>query len=331
MSSNTSSPDDRAAIGITGATGFIGVSIVNAATTAGIPTVSFARSPGAASAQRQLDLNAESIDLSMFSRCRCVIHTAGRAHVIHETEPSPLAAFRRINLSGTVMIAKAAVNAGVSRFIFLSSIGVLGTATTNRPFHASLPASPVEDYARSKAEAETALSELSRLCDMEMIIVRPPLVYGPNPKGNFARLLDRVHRKQAMPVGLRSNRRSFVGVDNLASALLTMATTRSNDPCRHGARIYHIADDGVVSTRRLVEILAEGLGVSPRPVSIPRWLAVGGATLLGKGALARRLFDDLEVDDSDFRRDFGWQPHVSLEDGLRQMAAAYAREHEGRH
>jgi nucleoside-diphosphate-sugar epimerase len=209
MSSNTSSPDDRAALGR------FHRSQHSECRHDGRHTNGFIRqiARGAALAQRQLDLNAESIDLSMFSRCRCVIHTAGRAHVIYETEPSPLAAFRRINLSGTVMIAKTAANAGLSRFIFLSSIGVLGTATTNRPFHPSLPASPVEDYARSKAEAETALSELSRLCDIEMIIVRRPLVYGPNPKGNFARLLDRVHRKQAMPVGLRSNRRFFVGVD----------------------------------------------------------------------------------------------------------------------
>ena len=91
--------------------------------------------------------------------------------------------------------------------------------------------------------------------------------------------------------------------------------------------IYHVADDGVVSTRRLVEVLADGMGVKPRLINLPRWLAVGGATLLGKGAMARRLFDDLEVDASAFTKDTGWQPKKSLEDGLREMAAAYAQQH----
>ena len=133
---------------------------------------------------------------------------------------------------------------------------------------------------------------------------------------------------RALPLGSVRNRRSVVGVENLASALLTAATAPLVAPGRTGGlpcHVYHLADDGVISTRRLVEVLAEGLGVQPRLVSVPRWLAVGGATVLGKGAVARRLFEDLEVDDSAFRRDFGWKPTIGLEDGLRLMAADYAK------
>lgn len=137
----------------------------------------------------------------------------------------------------------------------------------------------------------------------------------------------------------------MVGVDNLAEALLTAATAplpadrvansiapRPTEVGRPGRlkpalrpRIYHIADDGVISTRRLVEVLAEGMGKRPHLINVPRWLAVGGATLLGKQAMARRLFDDLEVDDSDFRHDYAWQPKISMEDGLRLMAADFAK------
>jgi UDP-glucose 4-epimerase len=152
------------------------------------------------------------------------------------------------------------------------------------------------------------------------------LVHGVGAQGNLGRLLKSIRSAAILPFGSVRNRRSFIGVDNLADAILAAATAPwPGGPEARASRVYHLADDGVISTRRLVEVLAEGMGVIPHLISVPRWLAVGGATLLGKGAVARRLFDDLEVDDSDFRRDIAWKPSVGLEDGLRRMAEDYAR------
>src|ERR1043165_4377730 len=160
-----------------------------------------------------------------------------------------------------------------------------------------------------------------------MAIIRPPLVYGPGAKGNFARLLSRIAGRGMMPFGKARNSRSFIGVENLADALLRVSIAPRLRPT--GARpgspaIYHVSDSGVISTARLISVLAGGLGVEPRMIDVPRWMAVGGACLLGKGAMARRLFDDLEVDDSDFRRDFSWLPRIDLECGLRGMAEDHA-------
>jgi nucleoside-diphosphate-sugar epimerase len=152
--------------------------------------------------------------------------------------------------------------------------------------------------------------------------------------------MEAIHRGRILPFGAIRNRRSLVGVVNLCDALFRAAmvpwpgiTACVGDGIRFALvvtdtsrlRLYHIADEGVIGTRRLVEVLAEGMGVRPRLVSVPRWLAVGGATLFGKRATARRLFDDLEVDDSDFRRDFAWKPLIGLEDGLKVMAESFTK------
>ena len=277
------------------------------------------------------ELGCVAFSPALLAGCTIVIHTAARAHVLQEREKNPLTLFRRINTQGTIDLAQAAVIAGVRRFVFVSSIGVLGNHSRGQPFAPGDPLMPVEDYAISKAEAESALAELATRTGLEVVIVRPPLVHGPGAKGNFHRLLEGIANERPLPLGGVHNRRSFIGVSNLAEALINAATAPFSDFFSSGekrpAAIYHVADNDIISTRRLVEVLADGMGVKPRLIHLPRWLAVGGATLLGKGAMARRLFDDLEVDASAFTKDTGWQPKKLLEDGLREMAAAYAQQH----
>jgi nucleoside-diphosphate-sugar epimerase len=253
-----------------------------------------------------------------------------------------LAAYRQTNVAGTKAIIDAMSRAGVRRLVYVSSIKALGERSDSIALKPSDPKRPEDPYGISKAEAEDAVLAAHAVGQIDAVIVRPVLVHGPGAKGNLERLLGALARGRPLPLGAVRNRRSMVGVGNLADALLTAAMaplgktdesqstpgrTEVHPPSRlkSAPPVYHIADDGVISTRRLVEVLAEGLGVRPRLVSVPRWLAVGGATLLGKGAMARRLFDDLEVDDSDFRLDFAWRPAIDLEDGLRLMAEDFAR------
>lgn len=358
-------------IGLSGSSGFIGSSFQSYLQCRGIPCFPLLRHSLPTPTPRAIGpLNGTPIPPTALEGCAVVIHAAARAHILRETDPNPLATFRLANTASTLRLAEAAISAGVRRFVFISSIGVLGNHSSGQPLRPTDQVNPVEDYARSKSEAEDGLHALREHSGMELVIIRPTLVHGPGAKGNLQRLMAAIHAGKRLPLGGACNRRSFVGVDNLADALLMAATaelpgdgpgtdkaedqalldgsnpqggqiqgkpiaprpTKVGRPCRlkpalrsPQARTYHIADDGVISTRRLVEVLAEGMGVRPRLIHVPRWLAVGGATLLGKGAMARRLFDDLEVDDSDFRRDFGWKPMIGLEDGLRKMAADYAR------
>jgi nucleoside-diphosphate-sugar epimerase len=360
-------------LAISGTSGFVASACVAHCTHLGLPCVSLRRSAENSDRSRAIGaMDGSPIPPGALTNCSVIIHAAARAHVLRETDPDPLATFRRANTASTIRLAEAAIAAGVRRFVFISSIGVLGNHSTGQALRPGDQLNPIEDYARSKAEAEEGLRTLCEQAGMELVIVRPPLVHGPGAKGNFQRLMAAIYAGKRLPLGGVDNRRSFVGVENLADALLVAAmaelpadskhvgertadvSNRPRDvgqeipiapqptevgrPCRlksalrsQQALTYHIADDGVISTRRLVEVLAEGMGVQPRLINVPRWLAVGGATLLGKGAMARRLFDDLEVDDSDFRRDFGWKPTIGLEDGLRTMAADYAkRMREGR-
>jgi nucleoside-diphosphate-sugar epimerase len=338
-------------IGVSGTSGFVGSSLIKCFSHREFTCVRLQREvSNAAYTQSIGPLDGSPISPAALTGCTVVIHAAARAHILNEADPAPLAAFRRANTAATLRLAEASIAAGVRRFVFISSIGVLGNHSTGQALRPSDLVSPIEDYARSKAEAEAGLRALCEQAGMELVIVRPPLVHGPGAKGNFQRLMAAIYAGKRLPLGGVENRRSFVGVKNLADALLLAATVPLSlgrgaiiPAMRAGGarpqvsqtlplqaeacapRVYHLADDGVISTRWLVEVLAEGMGVQPRLINVPRWLAVGGATLLGKGAMARRLFDDLEVDDVDFRRDFGWRPAIGLEDGLRMMAADFAK------
>ncbi len=317
-------------IALTGSTGFLGQAIVRCAQVRSLPLrplVRTADSTGQAEACAPRgvgDLGSGPIDPSALDGCTALIHAAARAHRMGEHGPEALAAYRRTNVAGTQALITAMRSAGVRRLVYVSSIKAVAERSTGVALRPEAERRPEDPYGQSKAEAEDAIRDACADGGIEAVIVRPVLVHGPAAKGNLQRLMAGLWAGKPLPLGAVDNRRSLVGVGNLAEALLEAATRPSTASGRE-ARTYHLADDGVVSTRRLAEVLAEGMEKKPRLVSVPRWLAVGGATLLGRGATARRLFDDLEVDDSDFRRDFAWQPRIGLEGGLRLMAEDFAR------
>lgn len=281
------------------------------------------------------DLDGKDIDPAALAGCQVLIHCAARAHRMGESGEAALAAYRQVNVLGSAALMRAAIAAGLQRVVYVSSIKACaeghGPGDALRP---DQPSAPEDPYGMSKHEAEQTVIDLAAGAGIELAIIRPTLIHGPGAKGNLQRLLTAIGTGKRLPVGaVGHNRRSLLGLSNSVSAIVHVATaawpgTGSLAGTRAAAadgcwRIDHLADDGVVSTRRLVELLAEGMGVAPKFLNLPRWAAMAAALPLGKAAAVRRLFGSLEVDDSAFRSDWGWQPEVGLEDGLRQIAAAW--------
>jgi nucleoside-diphosphate-sugar epimerase len=251
----------------------------------------------------------------------CVIHCAARAHVMHETEADALAAYRAVNVAGTQRLAEQVAALGIRRLVFLSSIGVLGIHTNGRaPFFVSDTPAPVEDYAISKWEAEQALWAVSARTGLEVVVVRPPLVYGPGAKGNLLRLASLVARGLPLPLGAVHNQRSLVGLSNLVDLLRRCAV----DPAAAGQTLL-VSDGQDLSTPQLIRLLAEGMNKPARLLPVPVFGLRAAGSLLGKRAEVDRLVGSLKVDSGHTQAQLGWTPPVSVEDGVREMAQWYAK------
>ena len=260
-------------------------------------------------------INSSTDWLTALAGIDCVIHCAARAHVINETEPDPLAAYRAVNVEGTRRLAEQAVVAGVKRLIFVSSIGVLGIHTNRRGlFSSSDTPSPVDDYATSKWEAEQALWEVSAKTGLEVVVVRPPLVYGPGVKGNLARLLKLVRSGVPLPLGAVQNQRSLIGLDNLVDLLI-----RCVDHPAAAGQTFLVSDGEDLSTPDLLRHMAAAMGRSARLVPVPVPLLRLAGSALGKRAEIDRLVGSLQIDSSHTRQVLGWTPPVSVEEGIRRM------------
>ena len=247
-----------------------------------------------------------------------VVHLAARVHVMNDTSSNPLAAFRAANVDTTVNLARQAARAGVRRFIFLSSIKVNGEATVpGKPFTASDLPHPEDPYGQSKREAEDALLTLGAETGMEIVIIRPPLVYGPGVKANFASLMKWAGRPFPWPFGLAANRRSLVFVGNLVDFILLSA----QHPAA-GNRVFLISDGADLSIGELIGKLASAMGRKALLLPIPPSLLEGLAALLGRRAAAQRLLGSLQVDIGETGATTGWSPPYSVDEGLRLTVAA---------
>jgi len=255
---------------------------------------------------------------------RCVIHLAARVHAMRDEAPDPLAEHRRVNLSGTMGLARAAAAAGARRLVFVSTVKVMGEGR-ELPYGPSDSPAPVDPYATSKWEAEQALRSLAEASGLEVVVVRPVLVYGPGVRANFLRLLQLVDRELPIPFGAVQNRRSLLFVGNLADALRVAASA----PVAAGTP-YFLSDGSAVSTPQLVRSLAAAMGRRPRLLAIPPWLMRGGLTLLGKRAVANRVLGSLTVDPSAFQATAGWAPPCSFEEGVSRTVEWYLRSGAGR-
>ena len=248
-----------------------------------------------------------------------VIHCAARAHVMQDETGDPLLEYRRVNVQGTLALAEQAVKAGVRRFIYISSIKVNGERTaSNIPFHAEDIPAPEDAYGISKLEAEQGLLALARNTGTEVVIIRPPLVYGPGVKGNFASMVSWVRKGMPLPLGAVHNKRSLVAVENLVDFIALCANPERSP--RAANEVFLISDGEDVSTTELLRKVASAYNVAPRLLPIPVLWIQTTARLLGKRAVADRLLGSLVVDSSKARDLLGWKPVVSMDEQLKMMA-----------
>lgn len=243
-----------------------------------------------------------------------VVHLAARVHVMHDTEADPLTAFRAVNVDGTLNLARQAAAVGIKRFVFISSVKVNGesTQTGQAVTEADVP-NPQDAYGVSKHEAEHGLRQLAAATGMEVVIIRPPLVYGPGVKANFAALMRAVQRGWPLPLGAVHNQRSLVALDNLVDFIVTCITHP-----KAANQTFLVSDGQDLSTTELIRGIAQAAGVFARLLPVPVWALQVGAQLLGKGDAVQRLCGNLQVDISKARSLLGWNPPVSVDEGLRR-------------
>lgn len=247
-----------------------------------------------------------------------VVHTAARVHVMQEATADPLAEFRRVNVRGTLNLAHQAAQAGVRRLVFISSIKVNGEVTfPGHSFTAHDRPAPVDAYGISKHEAEEGLRKIALQTGMEVVIIRPSLVYGPGVKANFAALMRAVQRGWPLPLGAVHNQRSLVGLDNLVDLIATclMHPNAAN-------QTFLVSDGQDLSTPELVQGLARAAGVSAHLWPVPVWVLQAGAALLGRKDAVQRLCANLQVDISHTQTLLHWTPPVGVDTGLHRAFAA---------
>jgi nucleoside-diphosphate-sugar epimerase len=245
-----------------------------------------------------------------------VVHLAARVHMTGEDASTALPRFRAVNAAGSAALARAARTAGVRRLVLLSTTTVYGDRSHGQPFDESSPPAPATPYAQSKLEAEQLVAGILKGSPTELVVLRPPLVYGPGAKGNFARLVRLVQRGIPLPLGSVRNKRSLVFVDNLADAIL-----RALDHPAAAGRTYVVSDGEDVSTPDLIARLAAALGRQPRLIAFPPALLRLAGTLLGRGDEVGRLLDDMAVDSSRIRTELGWRPPFTVDEGLSRSVA----------
>ena len=263
------------------------------------------------------DLSAATDWLPAVQAIDTVVHCAARVHIMHDTEADPLTAFRAVNVEGTLNLARQAAAAGVKRFVFISSVKVNGESTQpGQAFTEADTPNPQDAYGQSKHEAEQGLRQLAADTGMQVVVIRPPLVYGPGVKANFAALMRAVQRGLPLPLGAVHNQRSLVALDNLVDFIVTCISHP-----QAANQTFLVSDGQDLSTTELVRGMARAAGVPARFLPVPVWALQAAAALLGKGDAVQRLCGNLQVDISKARQLLGWVPPVSVDEGLRRAAS----------
>lgn len=303
---------------ITGATGFVGAALLARLVRERRWSVRVAvrreSGPEIESVERVpvADLAADTSWTRAVDNVGTVVHLAARVHVMHDDVDDPLAEFRRVNVAGTLRLARQAADAGVRRFVYLSSIKVNGEETrAGRPFRPDDLVDTKDPYAISKHEAELGLRALESTTGMQVVVVRPPLVYGPGVKANFRALIRAVAGGMPLPLGAIDNRRSLVALGNLVDFVVACI----EHPAAAG-QTFLVSDGVDLSTPDLVRRIARAMHRPARLVPVPMWLLDGVATLTGKRAAMRRLCSSLEVDISKSHELLGWVPPLSLDEAF---------------
>ena len=308
---------------VTGANGFIGSALCRALVAAGhVPRAAVRRivpggkGPEPAVAVGEID---GTTDWSKALRgIQYIVHLASPSDPPRGSPADSLAEYRRVNVAGSRRLAEQAAAAGARRLVFMSTIKVNGERTAERAYTENDAPRPENAYGISKQEAEQALQDVTQKTGLEIVVLRPPIVYGPGVKGNFLRLMNLVARGVPLPLGAINNRRSFIYTGNLAGAIINAL-----DAPQAAGRTYLVSDGEDVSTPDLVRGLARALGVKARLLSLPVAALGLGATLAGKRAEFERLSGSLQVDSSRIRRELDWRPPFTLAQGLELTAKWY--------
>lgn len=310
---------------VTGASGFVGSAVlhrldgagqaVRGAYRHGVPSL-----PASAQGVSVGDLGAAQDWRAALDGVDAVVHTAARVHVMQDAATDALAEYRRVNVEGTLNLARQAAAAGVRRFVFLSSVKVNGEATVAREqFHADDAPAPQDAYGMSKWEAEQGLREIAAQTGMAVVIIRPPLVYGPGVRANFAAMMRWLFRGMPLPLGaVTRNRRSLVALDNLVDLIVTCLS--------HPAaanQTFLVSDGEDLSTADLLKRMGLALGRPARLFPVPSVLLWAGATVLGRQGVCQRLCGSLQVDITKTRQVLGWSPPVNVDEGLRSTAEGF--------
>lgn len=311
---------------VTGASGFVGRALVHELLQRGFTVTAAVRRPVTLPAEARvveiMDLAAAQNWDAAFEDVRAVVHCAARVHVMRDRAHDPVAAYRGVNVDGSLALARAAAERGVRRFVFLSSIKAVGEWTApGHPLRAADAPVPVDPYGISKLEAERALATLAAEAGLELVVLRPPLVYGPGVRANFLAMATWLARGVPLPLGgITANRRSFVALDNLLDLIVRCL----RHPAAPGGT-FHVSDGEDLSTTELLRRTAAAMGRPARLLPVPAtWLA-RGAQLIGRPDLWQRLGGTLQVDIQDTRERLGWHPPLGVDEGLRRAVRQLAR------
>lgn len=302
---------------VTGARGFVGHHLCGLLTESGFDVIGTTRSTGSRSPSASYKLVAvpdmgTNVDwVPHLDRVDYVVHLAARVHVMQESVQDPLQEFRHVNVNGTEQLLRQAVSAGVKRFVFLSSVKVHGEATNERPFVATDALAPQDPYGQSKQEAEELIERLGDELSTDIVIIRPPLVYGPGVGGNFLRLMKLVDRELPMPFGKVNNARSLVSVFNLCDLIRECLT----NPAAPGKR-FLVSDGDDRSTPDLIRLIAKKMSRESHLLPVPTGLLNLGAALAGKKAEMSRLMGSLQVDICQTCEALNWRPPFSMDEGV---------------
>lgn len=315
---------ERSTVLVTGATGFIGAALLpRLRQEPGLRVLAASRRSHApvsgADVVPAADLAPESDWSTALEGVDTVVHLAARVHVMRETTAEPLAEFRRANTAGTVRLARQAAESGVRRFVYLSSIKVNGEETAaGQPFTENDLPAPLDAYGISKHEAEVALGELAAETGLDVVIIRPPLVYGPGVKANFRRMMSWLHRGVPLPLGAIHNQRTLLGIDNLVDLIATCIRHPS------AANQTFLAGDGEdLSTTQLLRRLGSALGRPARLIAVPPGLLRPAFALMGQSEMGQRLCGSLQVDITKAGERLGWKPPLGVDENLRRAAREF--------
>jgi nucleoside-diphosphate-sugar epimerase len=311
---------------VTGANGFVGRALCETLikqSTSVKATCRDAKSVDLAGCEiiRIQSIDAETEWTASLDGVHTVIHLAARVHVMNDHATNPLEEFRKVNLHGTVNLAKQAARAGIKRFIYMSSVKVNGEHTKpGKSFTEVDIANPTDAYAISKYEAEQALLQIAQQTGMEVVIIRPPLVYGPGVKANFASMMQMLQRGIPLPFGAIQNKRSFVYVGNLVNFIVRCVEHQAA-----ANQIFLVSDGHDLSTKELLLNCAQALKVKVRLLPIPVWSLKFFANILGKKEMAQRLCDNLQINISKAEFLLNWTPSISIIEGLVMTAKSFQK------